>query len=132
MASYPDDLKYSKEHEWVRLDAGNKKIITVGITDFAQEQLGDIVMVEFPQDGMALGKDDAFGVVESVKSVSDVFAPVSGRVIEVNDPLVDSPGIVNEDCYGEGWLVKMEMSHPSELEGLMDSKAYEAFLKEEN
>lgn len=129
MASYPDDLKYSKEHEWVRIEG---KTATIGITDFAQEQLGDIVMVEFPKEGLAIAKDDAFGVVESVKSVSDVFAPLSGKVIEVNDPLVDSPGIVNEDCYGEGWLVKMEISTPSELEGLMDAKAYEAYLKEES
>lgn len=127
--SYPDDVKYTKEHEWVKVEG---KVATIGITDYAQEQLGDIVMVELPQEGTTLTKDDAFGVVESVKSVSDIFAPVSGRVLEVNDPLTDSPGIVNEDCYGEGWLVKVEVSNSQELKELMSSKEYEAFLKEES
>lgn len=129
MASFPEDLKYSKEHEWVRVSG---KIVTIGITDFAQEQLGDVVMVELPKDGEPVTKDEACGVVESVKSVSDVFAPVSGKVTETNDPLLDSPGIVNEDCYSEGWLVKIEMSDPSELDQLMDAKAYQAFLAEES
>lgn len=126
--SLPDDIKYTKEHEWVRVSG---KVATIGITDFAQEQLGDIVMVELPSEGAPITKDEAFGVVESVKSVSDIFAPLSGRVVEVNDPLIDSPGIVNEDCYGEGWLVKVEISNPQDLEILMSAKAYEAFLKEE-
>lgn len=125
--SYPEDLKYSKEHEWVRVKG---KVAIIGITDYAQDQLGDIVMVEFPAEGDLVTKDDAFGVVESVKSVSDVFAPVSGKVMEANDPLADSPGVINEDCYGEGWLVKIEMSNPSDLDDLMDAKAYEAFLAE--
>ena len=125
--AYPEDLKYSKEHEWVRVKG---KVAVVGITEYAQEQLGDIVMVELPGEGEVVTKDDAFGVVESVKSVSDVFAPVSGRVMEANDPLADSPGVINEDCYGEGWLLKIEMSDPSELGDLMDAKAYEAFLAE--
>lgn len=127
MASYPEDLKYSKEHEWVKVQG---KTATVGITDYAQEQLGDVVMVELPGEGEVAIKDDSFGVVESVKSVSDVFAPVSGRVIEANDPLADSPGIINEDCYGEGWLVKIEMSNPADLSDLMDAKAYQAYLAE--
>ncbi|MDO8519301.1 MAG: glycine cleavage system protein GcvH [Deltaproteobacteria bacterium] len=125
--AYPEDLKYSKEHEWVRVKG---KVAIIGITDYAQEQLGDIVMVELPGDGEIVTKDDAFGVVESVKSVSDVFAPVSGKVLETNDPLTDSPGVVNEDCYGEGWLVKIELSDVAELNDLMDAKAYEAFLAE--
>ena len=125
--SYPEDLKYSKEHEWIRVK-GNVAI--VGITDYAQDQLGDIVMVELPGEGEVVTKDDAFGVVESVKSVSDVFAPVSGKVMESNDPLADSPGVINEDCYGEGWLVRIEMSDPADLNDLMDAKAYEAFLAE--
>lgn len=124
----PDDVKYTKEHEWVKLDG---KIATIGITDYAQEQLGDIVMVELPAEGSTVVKDDAFGVVESVKSVSDIFAPLSGKVLEVNDPLTDSPGIVNEDCYGEGWLIKIEISRTEETEELMNAKAYEAYLKEE-
>lgn len=125
----PDDVKYTKEHEWVKLE-GN--IATIGITDYAQEQLGDIVMIEFPAEGTTVVKNDAFGVLESVKSVSDVFAPLSGKVIEVNDPLTDSPGIVNEDCYGEGWLIKIELSKPQETEELMNAKAYETYLKEES
>ncbi|OGQ07610.1 MAG: glycine cleavage system protein H [Deltaproteobacteria bacterium RIFCSPLOWO2_12_FULL_40_28] len=123
----PQDLKYSKEHEWVRVEG---QIATIGVTDFAQEQLGDIVMVELPSEGTILTKDESFGVVESVKSVSDVFAPVSGKIVEANDPLTDSPGIMNEDCYGEGWIVKVEMSDPKELDSLMDAKAYQACLAE--
>lgn len=125
--SYPEDLKYSKEHEWIRVKG---KVAIIGITDYAQDQLGDIVMVELPAEGEPVTKDDAFGVVESVKSVSDIFAPVSGKVMEANDPLSDSPGVINEDCYGEGWLVRIEMSNPSDLDDLMDAKAYEAFLAE--
>ncbi|MBI4411250.1 MAG: glycine cleavage system protein GcvH [Deltaproteobacteria bacterium] len=128
MPTYPKDLKYSKEHEWVKVEG---KLAIIGVTDYAQDQLGDIVMVEIPGEGTAVTKDDAFGVLESVKSVSDVFAPVSGKVIEANDPLVDSPGIVNEDCYGEGWLVKVEMSRLSELETLMNAEQYEKFLSDQ-
>ena len=123
----PKDLKYSKEHEWIKIE-GN--IATLGITDFAQEQLGDVVMVELPSEGQILVKDETCGVVESVKSVSDIFSPVSGKVLEVNDPLVDSPGVINEDCYGEGWIAKVELSDPKELQGLMEPHAYEAFLSE--
>lgn len=127
MATFPEDLLYSKEHEWVRVDG---KTATVGITDYAQEQLGDVVMVEFPKEGDTATKDEACGVVESVKSVSDVFAPISGKILQVNSPVLESPGVVNEDCYGEGWLVKIELSNQAELKGLMDSKAYQAFLAE--
>lgn len=125
---YPEDLKYSKEHEWVKVEGD---IVTIGITDYAQEQLGDIVMVELPGEGDVFAKDDTFGVVESVKSVNDVFAPVSGKVVEVNDPILESPGILNEDCYGEGWLIKVQMSNPADLKDLIDAKAYEAYLSEE-
>ena len=127
MPSYPKDLKYSKEHEWVKLDG---KTAVIGVTDYAQDQLGDIVMVELPAEGVTVVKDEAFGVLESVKSVSDIFAPVSGRVIEANDPLVDSPGIVNEDCYSEGWLIKVEISEPADVETLMSAEQYEKFLSE--
>ena len=127
--NFPDDLRYSQEHEWVRLSG---KIATIGITEYAQDQLGDIVMVEFPAEGSMITKDETFGVVESVKSVSDCFAPVSGKVIEVNEPLSDSPAIVNEDCYGEGWLIKVEVASSAELEGLMTAKEYQTFLKEES
>lgn len=127
--TYPADLKYSKEHEWIRVDG---KKATIGITEYAEDQLGDIVMVEFPSEGDLVTKDESFGVVESVKSVSDVFAPVSGKIIEVNEPLQESPGIVNEDCYGEGWLIKVELSNPADLNDLMDAKAYQAYLAEES
>lgn len=124
---FPSDLKYSKEHEWVRVSGDTA---TIGITDYAQEQLGDVVMVELPKEGSVVKKDETFGVVESVKSVSDVFSPVSGSVVAVNSPLSDSPGVVNEDCYGEGWIVKIKMASPAELTSLMDAKAYQAYLEE--
>ncbi len=126
--TFPEDLKYSKEHEWVRI-SGN--VATIGITDYAQEQLGEIVFVELPDEGEPLRKDDTFGVVESVKSVNDIFAPVSGRVIEINEPLVDSPGTLNEEPYGEGWLIKVEMSDPNDLKSLMSAESYQAYIKEE-
>lgn len=124
----PEDLKYTKEHEWVRLK-GN--IATLGITDYAQDQLGDIVFVELPEEGEEVEKGDTFGVVESTKSVSDLYLPVSGKVIEVNDPLLDSPEIVNEDSYGEGWMIRIEMDDKTELEDLLSAEEYEAFIKEE-
>jgi glycine cleavage system H protein len=127
--TFPEDLKFSKEHEWVRV---NGNIATIGISDYAQDQLGEIVFVELPDEGEEFGKDDAFGVVESVKSVNDIYAPVSGRIVDVNDPVVDSPEIVNEDPYAEGWLVKIEMSDPKELKELMTAKQYEAYIKEES
>lgn len=123
----PADLKYSREHEWVRVEG---KIAVIGITDHAQEQLGDVVMVEIPAEGTLVTKDETFGVVESVKAVSDIFAPVSGKIVEINEPVAESPGILNEDCYGEGWLVKVEISRPDDLEDLMSANAYEAYLKE--
>lgn len=125
---FPDDLKYTKEHEWVRV-AGN--IATIGITEYAQEQLGDIVYLEFPEEGEAVTKGDGFGVVESVKAVSDIYAPISGEVVEVNDPLKEAPETLNEDPHGEGWLVRVEMSNTEELDDLLTSKAYQAFIKEE-
>ncbi len=124
----PDDLRYTKEHEWVKVE-GN--VATIGITDHAQSQLGDIVYVEFPGQGETVTKSDSFGVVESVKAVSDCYAPVSGKVVEVNDSLTDSPETLNEDCYGEGWLLRVEMSDPAEIEDLMDQKQYIAFVAEE-
>lgn len=127
--NFPEDIKYSKEHEWVRM---NGNIATVGVTDFAQDQLGEIVFVELPDEGEEFEKDDAFGVVESVKSVNDIYAPLSGRVVEVNDPVVDSPEIANEDPYGEGWLIRIELSNAKELGELMSAKQYEAYIKEES
>ena len=124
----PDNLRYTKNHEWVKVE---KTTATVGITDHAQHQLGDVVYVELPKEGDAVTKDETFGVVESVKAVSDCYAPVSGKVLEVNDPLSDSPETINEDCYDEGWMIRVEMSDPSELDELMDPKQYGAFVAEE-
>lgn len=124
----PDDLKYTKDHEWCRVQ-GSRAVI--GITDHAQEQLGDIVYVELPEVGDTVTKGEAFGVVESTKAVSEVFAPVSGEIVAVNDPLSDSPETVNEDPYEEGWIVEIEMTDPKELATLLDAAGYKRFLEEE-
>ena len=125
---FPEDLKYSKEHEWVLVEAN---IATVGITDYAQDQLGDIVFVELPAVGDKVSKEDAFGVVESVKAVSDIYAPVSGKVLEVNDDLPENPEMLNEDPYGDGWIIKIEMNDPEELQDLMTAAEYEEYVAEE-
>ncbi len=119
--STPDNLKYTKDHEWVSVD-GN--VATVGITDFAQRELGDIVYVDIPSEGEDLAQEETFGSVEAVKTVSDLFMPVSGKVIEVNGDLEDAPESVNQDPYGKGWMVKIEMSAPEELDNLLDAAAY--------
>ncbi len=124
---YPADRKYTREHEWVRVE-GNLGV--VGITDFAQDQLGDVVFVELPAVGTQLQQGKAFGTVESVKTVSDLYAPVSGRVVEVNKDLESRPELVNQDPYGAGWMVKVELADPAELDRLLDAAAYEAMLKE--
>lgn len=126
---FPEDLKYSKQHEWVLIE-GN--VATIGITDFAQDQLGDIVFVELPAVTDKVSKEDAFGVVESVKAVSDIFAPISGVVTEINDDLPDNPEIINEDPYGDGWLIKIEMNDPDEIEELMTAAEYEEYVAEED
>lgn len=125
----PDNLKYSKDHEWVKLE-GNTA--TIGITDYAQEQLGDIVFVELPSEGEEVKEGETYGAVESVKSVSDCFTPVSGKILEVNSLLSDSPQLVNEDCYGEGWMIKVEVQDAAALNELMTNEEYEAFVKEES
>jgi glycine cleavage system H protein len=125
---FPDDLKYTREHEWLLVE-GN--VATVGITDFAQEQLGDVVFVELPAVGDKVTKDEAMGVIESVKAVSDVYAPVSGKVLEINDDLPESTEMVNEDPYGDGWMVKIEMSDASEIADLMSAAEYEQFVSEQ-
>ena len=124
---YPKDLKYSKEHEWARADG---KTATVGITTFAAEQLGDVVFVSLPAVGSQVKQLGKFGEIESVKAVSDLFSPVSGKVLEVNKSTSDSPEVVNSDTYGDGWLIKVEMSDPAELNKLMDSAAYEKLVAE--
>jgi glycine cleavage system H protein len=125
---YPADLKYSKEHEWVKVEGTRGRI---GLTHHAQHALGDVVFVEVPKVGRAVKPMEAFGVVESVKAVSDVYAPVGGAVVEVNAALENSPELINKDCYGAGWIIVVEMANPTELDVLMDVKAYEAFLASE-
>lgn len=123
--SYPSDLKYSAEHEWIRVEGARG---TVGITAFAIEQIGDIVFVELPPVGSTVTATKPFGVIESVKAVSELFAPASGTVVEVNADLSDAPETVAGDCYGAGWLIKIEFSDPGELGSLMDASGYEAML----
>src|SRR3954465_11561968 len=119
-ATYPNDLLYTKDHEWARVeDKGAQKVATIGITRFAVDQLGDVTQVELPKEGETLKAAEVFGSVESVKAVSDLFAPVSGKVLKVNSPLRDSPEYVNEDPYDEGWMVQIALTNPKDLEGLM-------------
>ncbi|MCL6625057.1 glycine cleavage system protein GcvH [Alicyclobacillus shizuokensis] len=127
MSHIPLDLKYSKEHEWVRTE-GDRAY--VGITHFAQDELGDIVFVELPDVGATVHANETFGTVESVKTVSDLYAPVSGRVVAVNDKLTDSPELVNSSPYGEGWMIVIEMENPGELDDLLDAAGYESFVSE--
>ncbi len=124
----PEDLKYTKTHEWARLEGD---IVTVGLTDFALEHLQDLVFLELPEPGAPLIKGESFGQIESVKAVSDINSPVNGEVVEVHDELVDDLDTLKKDPYGEGWLVKIKASDPSELEELMDAAAYEKHCKEE-
>ncbi len=125
--SVPPELRYTKEHEWLRL-AGDET--TVGITDYATEQLGDVVFVELPEVGRTLDQFATFGVVESVKAVSDLYAPISGEVVAVNEALADHPELVNSDPYGAGWLIRIRPRDPGEVENLLDAAAYEALVRE--
>jgi glycine cleavage system H protein len=124
----PGDLRYSKDHEWVRID-GDEAV--VGITQFAADQLGDIVFVELPDAGRALEQEAAFGVVESVKAVSDLFAPVSGEVTAGNEALGTAPEVVNADPYGEGWMVRVRLADASQIDSLLDAAAYEQLITED-
>ena len=127
---FPDNVKYTKEHEWVRLEDDGS--VTIGITDYAQQQLGDIVYVELPAAGEdPIAKDAPFAVVESVKAVSDVYAPITGLITEVNDELPNSPEVINEDPYGDGWIIRIELTDPEEVEDLMTSAEYEQYVAEE-
>ena len=123
--SNPSDLKYHPEHDWARIDGDTA---TMGITDYAQEQLGEVVFFELPDVGRSVKKDEPYAEVESVKAVSDVIAPLSGEIVEVNSALSDAPETINSDAYGEGWLVKIRMSDPSEADSLMDAAAYEEHI----
>jgi glycine cleavage system H protein len=125
---FPDGLKYSKEHEWVLVEG---KTATIGITEYAQEELGDIVYVELPEVGEKVVKDDPFGAVESVKAVSDVYAPVSGAVLEINDVLPDSPETINDDPYGDGWMIKVEISDMDDLKDLMSADEYAEYVEQQ-
>ena len=121
----PNDLKYTKEHEWVRIDGD---IITVGITDHAQSELGDIIFIEFPELNQLISKDEPFGTIEAVKTVADLFGPVTGKVLEINEALEDNPDLVNSDVYGEGWIVKITCTNDSELDDLLDSEKYQEMI----
>lgn len=122
----PNELKYTREHEWIR-DNGDGTA-TIGITDFAQSELGDIVFVELEATGFGFDKDDVFGTVEAVKTVSELFAPISGEIVEINEGLEDDPEIVNNDPYGDGWLVKISISDASEMDSLLSAEAYKEII----
>lgn len=128
MATYPEDLRYTKDHEWARVE-GNR--VTIGITKFAVDQLGDITQVDLPKEGETVTQGQVFGSVESVKAVSDLYAPVTGKVVKVNDPLGDSPEYVNDEPYEEGWMIQVEVDKPDELSALMSATDYTAYLKEQ-
>ncbi|PLX13592.1 MAG: glycine cleavage system protein H [Marinilabiliales bacterium] len=122
----PADLKYTKDHEWIRVE-GNHAFI--GITDFAQGELGDIVFIEIETEGEELAKEEVFGTIEAVKTVSDMYMPVAGKVVEVNEALADTPEAVNNDPYGEGWMIKVEVGNPAELEELMNADQYKESIE---
>ncbi len=128
MSTYPDDRHYAKSHEWIRVEGD---IGTIGITDHAQQELGEVVFVDLPDAGEVFDADQEFGTIESVKAVSELFMPVAGEILETNRMLVDEPGAVNEDPHGEGWLVKVKVASDAEPEGLMTAAAYEKFVAEE-
>lgn len=123
--NFPEDLKYTKEHEWVRME-GDQAV--VGITEFAQDELGDIVYVEAPEIGKHLSQNATFGVVESVKTVSDLFSPISGEVVEINDQVVSNPELVNKDAYGAGWIIKLKPDDASQLDALLSSADYKTMI----
>jgi glycine cleavage system H protein len=127
-ASYPDDLLYHAEHDWARIDAADPSLATLGITWYAQDSLGEVVFFDLPSVGTAVKQDQPYAEVESVKAVSDVIAPLSGEIVEVNEALSDAPQAINEEPYGAGWLVKVRLADPGEREALMDASAYVATL----
>ncbi len=124
--NFPENLRYTKDHEWIRLEQGN--IAVIGITDFAQQELGDIVYVEVETVGKSLEAESVFGSVEAVKTVSDLFLPVSGTITELNPDLANSPELVNTDPYGKGWMVKLKVSNPGDIDHLMDAAAYQSVV----
>lgn len=128
MPSVPSGLYYTKEHEWVLVE---DNIATIGITDFAQESLGDVTYIQLPKEGESVSKNDPFGIVESVKAVSDLYSPVTGRIVEINQPLLDAPELVNQDPYSDGWMVKVEMKDFTVTEDLMDAPSYKEYIEEQ-
>ena len=127
MSEVPEELRYTKEHEWIRVEGDS---VVIGVTDYAQNALTDVVWVELPEMGAVVGSMDSFASVESVKSVSEIYAPISGEVIEINDVLEDSPELINEDPYGKGWICKMSISDNSELASLLDGTTYRELIEE--
>lgn len=127
MADVPEDLRYSEDHEWVRYDEASETA-TIGITDYAQGELGDIVFLEFPDVGKVVERKDTAGTIEAVKAVAEIYAPLSGEIVEVNGSLEESPETVNEDPYGEGWMIKIEVSDPAELDDLLDAAGYQRHI----
>ena len=123
---FPEELKYTEEHEWILVE---DDVVTIGITDFAQDQLGDVVFVELPEAGEQLQIGKPFGVVESVKAVSDVYSPVTGEIVDVNDDLADTPEMINQAPYEDGWMLKIKMSNAAELDDLMDMDSYQEFIQ---
>jgi glycine cleavage system H protein len=126
---YPDDLRYSKDHEWIRVEGDRGR---VGITQYAQEQLGDVVFLELPEPGRKLKENEVFGTVESVKAVSELFSPAAGEVVEVNSDLVKKPELVNSDPHGAAWMIVVRLADPQAVSALMDAKAYQAFVESES
>ena len=126
--SYPDDVKYHREHDWARVEGDTA---TLGVTWYAQDALGEIVHFEPPEEGGSVAKDESYGEVESVKAVSDLISPLSGEVVEVNQAVVEAPETINEDPYGNGWLIRVRLSDPNEVDGLLDVDAYKALLEEQ-
>ena len=129
MANYPSEYLYSEEHEWVRVE-GDEAVL--GITEFAQNQLGDVVFVELPEGGQSFGKGDEIGTIESVKAVAEVYTPVTCEIVESNEAIIDDPEKINDEPHSGGWLVKIKLSNPAELEGLMSAEKYLAFVSEES
>ncbi|MEX2425591.1 MAG: glycine cleavage system protein GcvH [Thermomicrobiaceae bacterium] len=128
MVEIKSDLRYTKSHEWIKVDGDN---VTMGVSDFAQSELGDITYLELPEAGDSVTKGEPLGVIESVKAASDIYSPVTGEIVESNDQVVDAPESVNSSPYGDAWLVKIKLSDPSQVDELMDSDAYEKFVEEE-
>ena len=123
----PEELRYSREDEWVRSEAGR---VTIGVTDYAQQQLGDVVFVELPEVGRNVERGEPFGVIESVKTVADLYSPVSGEVVEVNEALAEAPESVNDECYREGWMIALSIADPSDIDGLLDHASYLQHIKD--